>query len=65
MIANRHVLMLKYENVIEEITKERKIPLRSAFDIFYRSRTYKEMRQGIADMHCRSDIYLAEEINRE
>jgi polyribonucleotide nucleotidyltransferase len=57
--------MHKYESVIEEIAKEREIPLRSALDILYRSITYKEMRQGIADMHCRSDIYLAEEIRRE
>ena len=31
-------------------------------DIFYKSLTYLEMREGIADMHCRSDAYLAEEI---
>jgi len=33
--------------------------------MFYQSQTYIEMREGISDMHCRSDIYLAEDIISE
>ena len=41
------------------------IPLREALDKFYRSQIYKEMRDGISDMHCRSEKYLAEELMQE
>ena len=33
-----------------------------ALDFFYKSDTYKLISQGIADMHCRSDEYLADEL---
>jgi hypothetical protein len=58
-------LIFKFETVIEEISKQRDISLRSALDVLYNSKTYREMSDGIADMHCRSDIYLADEIERE
>jgi hypothetical protein len=65
MTAHKHLLMHKYETVIEEVAVEEKLPIRSAMDVFYHSKTYQDMREGFADMHCRSDIYLAEEIRRE
>ncbi|HCR83273.1 MAG TPA: DUF3791 domain-containing protein, partial [Lachnospiraceae bacterium] len=34
-------------------------------DFFYHSVTYKDMSEGISDMHCRSDEYLAEELKEE
>jgi hypothetical protein len=33
--------------------------------VFYKSRLYTEIRCGISDMHCRSDGYLAEELQIE
>lgn len=36
-----------------------------ATDIFYNSETADMIEEGIADLHCRSDKYLAEEIWRE
>ena len=62
MTANRNLLNRKYGHVINALAKRRNIDLRQAMDIFYKSLTYLEMREGIADMHCRSDAYLAEEI---
>jgi len=62
MTANRILLQHKYANVIETFSKRQNIGLREAMDIFYKSHTYQEMREGISDMHCRSDEYLAEEI---
>jgi hypothetical protein len=41
------------------------ISLREAMEVFYTYDVYQEMREGISDMHCRSDGYLAEEIERE
>ena len=34
-------------------------------NIFYISQIYQLMRNGISDMHCRSDLYLAKEIEDE
>jgi hypothetical protein len=65
MSPRRNILVFKYENVIEAMAKERNVPLRSAMETLYGSVTYKEMSAGIADMHCRSDLYLVEEISRE
>jgi hypothetical protein len=36
-----------------------------AMDMFYNSRTFQLISQGIADFHCRSDRCLAEEVERE
>ena len=65
MIANRYLLQHKYIRVIENFTKRTGFSLREAMDLFYKSLTYKEMSEGISDMHCRSDEYLAEELRRE
>ena len=62
MIANRTLLQHKYANVIEVYANRQDIDLRQAMDVFYKSHTYKDMREGISDMHCRSDEYLVEEI---
>ena len=37
----------------------------SAVDIFYNSPLLPLLEEGIADLHCRSDKYLDEEIWRE
>ena len=62
MKANRTLLQHKYANVIEAFSKRQNSGFREAMDIFYQSYTYQEMREGISDMHCRSDEYLAEEL---
>lgn len=41
------------------------VPLDEATDIYYRSETSNMIEEGIADLHCRSDKYLAEEVWRE
>jgi hypothetical protein len=51
--------------VIENFTERTGLSLRESLDLFYKSLTYKEMSEGISDMHCRSDEYLAEELRRE
>jgi len=65
MIANRFLLMHKYVRVIELLSVQAGIPLREALDRFYLSITHDEMENGISDMHCRSDGYLAEELMAE
>ena len=41
------------------------VPLDKATDIYYNSETANLIEDGIADLHCRSDKYLAGEIWRE
>jgi hypothetical protein len=65
MKADKTLLQYKYDSVIEALSLLKNIPLRQALDMFYKSQTYLEMREGISDMHCRSDIYLAEDIISE
>jgi hypothetical protein len=33
-----------------------------ALDFFYNSKTFEVISEGVADMHCLSDEYLAEEL---
>ena len=62
MIANRTLIGHKCDGVIKAYAKVAGLSLREAFDVFYRSNLYIEIRDGISDMHCRSDGYLAEEL---
>ena len=65
MIANRNLVNRKCDDVIRAYSEFADISLREAFDVFYKSNLYTEIRDGISDMHCRSDGYLAEELQRE
>jgi len=65
MIASRYLVGRKCANVIKEYSEFANIPLREAFDVFYKSHLYMEIINGISDMHCRSDGYLAEELQIE
>jgi len=65
MKADKAILQLTYCSVVNTFSEMADIPIRSALDLFYRSEIYKEMREGISDMHCRSDKYLAEELMME
>ena len=41
------------------------VPLEKATDIYYSSDIANMIEQGVADLHCRSDKYLAGEIWQE
>jgi hypothetical protein len=62
MKAHPTLLQLKYDSIIETLSKRANISLREALDMFYKSPIYEEISQGISDMHCRSDGYLADEV---
>lgn len=59
------ILEAKFARIIEEISKMYSVSLDVAMDMFYHSDTMQLMEEGVADMHCRSDKYLAEEVWRE
>ena len=65
MKADKIILQLKYSDVIEAFAKMGNISLNDALDRFYNSQIYIEMRDGISDMHCRAEKYLAEDLLRE
>ncbi len=64
MEANRIILDMKYARIIEILAQHLGVSREEAMDIFYTSPVFELIDKGVADMHCRSDQYLAEEIMR-
>ena len=65
MTANPILLQKKYSRVIDCFAKQQGFSLDTALDFFYHSETYQLIRDGVSDMHCMSDVYLAEELEQE
>lgn len=65
MNANPILLQKKYSRVIECFAQRQNISPDAALGIFYRSEVYQLVRDGVSDLHCMSDLYLAEELERE
>lgn len=65
MTANPILLQKKYSRVIECFAKQQGLSLDEALDFFYHSQVYQVIRDGVSDMHCMSDAYLAEELEQE
>ena len=65
MTANSILLQKKYSRVIEYFARQQVISLDAALDFFYHSQIYQLIRDGVSDMHCMSDAYLAEELKQE
>ena len=65
MNANPVLLQKKYARIVEKFAEKTNITLKEALDIFYHSKLYELMSEGVSDMHCMSDLYLAEELRLE
>ena len=65
MQAERIILDMKYARIIEIISQYLGITIEEAMDIFYKSPIFELIDKGVADLHCRSDQYLAEIIIEE
>ena len=59
------ILDAKYARIIKAISQMYHIPLEEAMEMFYNSDLLQLMNDGVADLHCRSDLYLAEEVWNE
>ena len=59
------ILEAKFSRIISEISEMYHISLCAAMEMFYDSDTMRLMEDGVADLHCMSDKYLAEEVWRE
>ena len=51
--------------IIANISEMFGVTLEDATDIYYGSETASMIEDGVADLHCRSDKYLAGEVWRE
>ncbi len=56
------ILDMKIARIIALFSEEHNISLDEATDIFYSSLIGKQIEAGTADLHCRSDKYLADEL---
>lgn len=65
MTANPILLQKKYSRVVECFAKLQGLSLDEALKFFYHSQVYQLMRDGVSDMHCMSDVYLADELKLE
>ena len=65
MKANPILLQKKYSRVIELFANKQGISLGTALGFFYNSEVYQLVKDGVSDMHCMSDEYLAEELAQE
>lgn len=55
---------MKYARIIDLIAKKQQVSLEEAMGILYSSPLFEIIDDGTADLICRSDIYLANEIIR-
>ena len=65
MTANPILLQKKYSRVIAAFADRIGLSLDEALDFFYHSDVYRLVSEGVSDMHCMSDDYLAEELELE
>lgn len=62
MTANPILLQKKYARIIKQFSIKEKLSFDDALKFFYHSTMYRLMREGVSDLHCMSDEYLAEEL---
>ena len=65
MTANSILLQKKYSRVIECFAKQQGLSLDAGLDFCYHAQVYQLIHDGVSDMHCMSDAYLAEELGQE
>ncbi|WP_253946451.1 DUF3791 domain-containing protein [Palleniella intestinalis] len=62
--TDRLTLDMKYARIIELLSVKVGISYGDAMNMFYNSPLFDLIDKGIAELYCRSDLYLAEEIIR-
>jgi hypothetical protein len=61
-LAKTTISSMKYANIIMSMVELYGVTVDEATDMFYNSETFTLIDEGVADLHCRSDKYLAGEI---
>lgn len=62
MEANPSILQMKYARIVKLFAEQANLSYEDALAKFYDSKTFDLISNGIADMHCFSDEYLADEL---
>ncbi len=57
-----HLLRGHHGRIVKRFAELANMPLENALTFFYESKNYELISQGISDMHCLSDYYLADEL---
>lgn len=65
MNADPTLLQMKFARIVSKFAAKEKIPAGEALRFFYHSRLYPLLRDGVADLHCMSDEYIVEDLERE
>lgn len=65
MNANPILLQMKYARIVACFAQMTDLALDKALDFFYHSELYQIVKDGVSDMHCMSDAYLAEDLKEE
>ena len=65
MNASPVLMQKKYARIIECFAEKMQMSLDDAMDFFYRSELYVLISEGVSDLHCMSDQYLADELADE
>ena len=56
---------MKYARIIEILAQQLHLTREEAMELFDNSPVFELIDKGVADLHCRSDQYLADEIIKE
>lgn len=62
MTANPILLQKKYARIIERFSEKENLSFDEALRFFYHLTVYHLINEGVSDMHCMSDEYLADEL---
>lgn len=62
MKANKTILQHKYTRIVHLLAERLGISNEQALGLFYDSKTFELISEGVADLHCMSDEYLVDEL---
>lgn len=65
MNANPVLMQKKYARIVDLYAQKYGVSAGTALERFYKSQLYTLIHEGVSDMHCMSDAYLAEELHKE
>lgn len=65
MQADKIILQMKYARIVKLFADRIGMSYENALAVFYASDVYLMMSEGVADLHCLSDEYLADELMTE
>lgn len=65
MDAVETLKLLKYARIIKGFAEQNKLSYAKAMDLFFHSLTFQLLQDGEADLYCRSDLYLIDELKIE